>query len=875
MIPHAHIIGKQVLDVEIDVGEDFFALQQEVSQVFQTRVGPALDVLFSRYAEADTVIRLDTLEVDVGRIDRAHLEEELTTRILEALEPILAAQIGEIAPARHASPQARPGARQPFDEADFMLPGGIEQRAGTGPALEGDDATERAIDGGRDRGGGVEGRAAGAHRLEDRAFSDHAFSDRAFSDRVREDYVREDRAHEDRVREQGAVEHRALEEEGVEGDAGAKPGLEESGVEGGLIKEDWVQEEAVESRTIDGHTIELWHYFLQNGHFPWWAPPLDPSDFEARVMQVLEARPAFLVQTRAVVQRAPVALHRLVLQFSDAFLDHLARVSRPALSPRLLHVAQGFSRWAASHPASGIEPRVFRQVFWQEALHGLFAGLPEAAAQAEQVVARRALQRLSRLLAVAYPDLMARIQATFQREEAEGGVAPALLVRRLVQALAPPAQADESAQKTAALSDTDQDSPVPALEKTWHPEHAADPEAQADVATRHRAPGDAAEAHREPADPEHLSFVDVDEWEAAKEPSRPDTSEAVADDAMEVLREPDESVPQPPGAPPEAEAERRPDRVALADRPPEDQQRSLDSGEHQREALPQAASEESRALSPAAGRSEAAAQTGHAAGDEAAQTTPARDEAERITEAAREDAAASKAPGLDEEAAQEAGAAQAAKDAAQVGAAQAAKDAAAVRGEAPVPEQRSRGEDRLFLEDGPAPQPVKEGAELYLRNAGLVMLHPYLTAHFEHLGLVQDKAFVDEEARHRAIYQLQYLAMGRTQALEYSLTLNKLLCGHPLEQPLARDIVLTEAAQAEAENLLRAVLRNWGVLKNTSPDGLREGFLQREGKLTRKPFSWLLQVEQKSFDILLGQLPWGISIVKLPWMPEMLHVEWA
>ena len=138
MIPRTHIIGKQVLDVEIDVGEDFFALQQEVSQVFQARVGPALDELFSRYVEDGTVVRLDRLDVDVGRIDRAHLEDELTTRIIEALEPILASQLGEVAAAAPA--------RQPFGEAEFPAPGDTEQRAGKGFSREDDAPGKRAID---------------------------------------------------------------------------------------------------------------------------------------------------------------------------------------------------------------------------------------------------------------------------------------------------------------------------------------------------------------------------------------------------------------------------------------------------------------------------------------------------------------------------------------------------------------------------------------------------------------------------------------------------------------------------------------------------------------------------------------------------------
>ena len=35
-----------------------------------------------------------------------------------------------------------------------------------------------------------------------------------------------------------------------------------------------------------------------------------------------------------------------------------------------------------------------------------------------------------------------------------------------------------------------------------------------------------------------------------------------------------------------------------------------------------------------------------------------------------------------------------------------------------------------------------------------------------------------------------------------------------------------------------------------------------------------LRVEPAPFDLLLHHLPWGIGIVKMPWMPEPLYVEW-
>lgn len=165
---------------------------------------------------------------------------------------------------------------------------------------------------------------------------------------------------------------------------------------------------------------------------------------------------------------------------------------------------------------------------------------------------------------------------------------------------------------------------------------------------------------------------------------------------------------------------------------------------------------------------------------------------------------------------------------------------------------------------------------IYLNQAGLVLLHPFLRLYFEDVGLLTENAFRHEYAQQMAIALLHYLATGATDVPEYELVLPKLLCGWPLNEPVMTGLELPDAALAEGENLLQAVINYWEVLKNTSPDGLREGFLQRQGKLTRNDMSdWKLRVEQQSIDILLSRLPWGLSMVKLPWMPEILVVEWT
>ncbi len=94
------------------------------------------------------------------------------------------------------------------------------------------------------------------------------------------------------------------------------------------------------------------------------------------------------------------------------------------------------------------------------------------------------------------------------------------------------------------------------------------------------------------------------------------------------------------------------------------------------------------------------------------------------------------------------------------------------------------------------------------------------------------------------------------------------------QKTLALIDALPQTFKDETDEMLRALIAHWSVIKTTSIDGLRQSFLQRSGKLQRKKNEWLLQVEQMPYDMLLQQLPWGISMLKLPWMTAMLVTEW-
>lgn len=160
-------------------------------------------------------------------------------------------------------------------------------------------------------------------------------------------------------------------------------------------------------------------------------------------------------------------------------------------------------------------------------------------------------------------------------------------------------------------------------------------------------------------------------------------------------------------------------------------------------------------------------------------------------------------------------------------------------------------------------------------NAGLVLLWPYLNTLFERAGLMEGGAFVDETARHKAVYLSDYLVRGENHRREYDLVLNKVLCAQPMALPLKAELEITESLTELCQGLLQAVIGYWSILGETSISSFRETFLMREGSLKRSEKGWHLEVIEESYDILLSQLPWGISTVNLSWMDEVMLVEWG
>jgi len=179
-----------------------------------------------------------------------------------------------------------------------------------------------------------------------------------------------------------------------------------------------------------------------------------------------------------------------------------------------------------------------------------------------------------------------------------------------------------------------------------------------------------------------------------------------------------------------------------------------------------------------------------------------------------------------------------------------------------------------------AEDPPEAETGIYVRNAGLIILHPYLKTLFGNLDLLEGKEFKNPEAAWKAVHMLQHACgflpeEGQEGWSEHDLVLNKLLCGLDISEPVPETLPLSDQEKNETIELLQAILNNWTILQRSSVHALQSTFLQKQGRLKKTGTDWDLLIERDSaVEILIDKLPWGISMVKLPWNNFMILTQW-
>jgi Contractile injection system tape measure protein len=169
-------------------------------------------------------------------------------------------------------------------------------------------------------------------------------------------------------------------------------------------------------------------------------------------------------------------------------------------------------------------------------------------------------------------------------------------------------------------------------------------------------------------------------------------------------------------------------------------------------------------------------------------------------------------------------------------------------------------------------QQMAEG--IYISNAGLILLSPFLPFLFAELGLLSEGKFNSLPDAIKATQILHYIIYGSSKTPEYLLAFNKILCGLPLNTPIPQKITITKKIKTECQSMLDQVIERWSALKNTTVHGFVQSFLHRNAVLTKNNNDWLLKVETKAFDVLLDTLPWSVNFIKLKWNDYLINTEW-
>ena len=91
-----HAIKKQVVEFKISNQEEAVKAQDRFGQICRHKITPILDSICSRYQVDYKTIRIDQLELDLGRIQLEQLEQQLPQLIASLFEEELRKRVHQL-----------------------------------------------------------------------------------------------------------------------------------------------------------------------------------------------------------------------------------------------------------------------------------------------------------------------------------------------------------------------------------------------------------------------------------------------------------------------------------------------------------------------------------------------------------------------------------------------------------------------------------------------------------------------------------------------------------------------------------------------------------------------------------------------------------
>lgn len=160
----------------------------------------------------------------------------------------------------------------------------------------------------------------------------------------------------------------------------------------------------------------------------------------------------------------------------------------------------------------------------------------------------------------------------------------------------------------------------------------------------------------------------------------------------------------------------------------------------------------------------------------------------------------------------------------------------------------------------------------YLKYCGVIFLHTYWCELFASLHLLENKSFIDQEAKIKAVYILYYLVTFKEVADEDDFEFFKLLVGIEGNLFIPPNFKLEKEEKLQCKIIIEKLIQEWRILKSTSIEIVQQNFLQRNGTLKQEERTIDIHLEKSGFDVLLDDFPANYSLIKLKWLDKLICV---
>ncbi|WP_274714512.1 contractile injection system tape measure protein [Xenorhabdus bovienii] len=169
--------------------------------------------------------------------------------------------------------------------------------------------------------------------------------------------------------------------------------------------------------------------------------------------------------------------------------------------------------------------------------------------------------------------------------------------------------------------------------------------------------------------------------------------------------------------------------------------------------------------------------------------------------------------------------------------------------------------------------PQLSPSALPISNAGCMILWPLLPTFFRSFDLLDQNRFTNLEAQREAVCLLDWLIWGEEEIPAWRLTLNKVICGLPInENTLWRT---PEPKQQIAINQwLEKTIVQLPAWKKMGTNDVRHLFLQRSGELSELNGMTNIHIKPEVYDALISEWPWPINMASFSWLKQPITLTW-